>query len=232
MGKVFESCSHHLCRVYLLATAPSALWLAWITHNPGKEPAFVITDSMKFLHDWGQKLVAPEGYRCHWDFAVPRWFKNSWTGEREKSNASHFRLLVSGVTSCLICAPKNLITALFWRIQMMCRVSCTSFYVCFPYAWGLCSIKTEITYLELRRYPPCVPVQHCSCHTISTQSLILWAYEDVISPPVKACGKGDSTNTVSRLSCCIICFIIKLDMVSSNKVALRCTFFLDSDSLK
>lgn len=61
MGTVFESCSHHPCRVYLLATAPSALWLAGITHSPGKEPAFVTTDSMKFLHERGQKLAAPEG---------------------------------------------------------------------------------------------------------------------------------------------------------------------------
>lgn len=96
----------------------------------------------------------------------------NWWGET-RSNVSHFRLLVSGVTSCLICAPKNLITTLFWGIQMTCRVSGTSFFVCFPYAWGLCSIKTEIAYPELRLYPLCVPVQHCSCHTINAQSLIL-----------------------------------------------------------
>lgn len=170
---MFGSCSHHLCRVYLLATAPSALWLPSITHKPGEEPAFVTTDSMKFLHEWGQKLAAPEGHRRHWTFAVPRWFRSLWTGEGEKSKVCHFRLLVSGVTSCLICAPKILITAQFWGIQRMCKVSCTSFYVCFPCAWGLCSMKKEITYPELRRYPLCVPVLHCSCHTIKAQALIL-----------------------------------------------------------
>lgn len=48
----------------MLTTAPSALWLAWILHNLGKEPAFEITDFMKSLQmdKQGQKLVAPEGH--------------------------------------------------------------------------------------------------------------------------------------------------------------------------
>lgn len=45
---------------------------------------------------------------------------------------------------------------------------------------------------------------------------------------MKACGEGDSTNTVSRLSCCIICFIVKLDTVSTKKVCFEIHIFSET----
>lgn len=68
----------------------------------------MITDSIKFLqmHERGQKLIIPAGHRQVTEpLQSQKASKKSELGRgKTKSNVSHFRPLVSDVTSCVICA--------------------------------------------------------------------------------------------------------------------------------
>lgn len=71
----------------------------------------MITDSVKFMQTdvQGQKLVAPEGHRqVTGSLQSQDGSRKSESGRgKTKSNVSHFRPLVSDVTSCVIRARKN-----------------------------------------------------------------------------------------------------------------------------
>ena len=81
-----KSCSHHLYRVFLLASAPSALWLAWILHNPEKDPAFAITDSMQ-MDEWYQTLLLLQGTGKSLNCCSPKMFQENLNQGGEKQRA-------------------------------------------------------------------------------------------------------------------------------------------------